>query len=89
MIQMTPYMSWSSMLVFVLLVITVIVLAVQIRRRIHFNRMMRQQPQPVGPDEDYLAEVIDIRPVAPVRHLALVPDRPAAPSLYDWSTQGL
>ena len=89
MMQMTPYMSWTSVFVFALLVVAVIVTVNQVRKRIHFNRTMRQQPQPVGPDEDYLAEVIDIRPVAPVRHLALVPDRPASPSLYDWQSQGL
>lgn len=88
MFQMTPYQSWTTFIVLVLLVAAVVWLIRQTHKRHAWNRAERSAQQ----RRSQMAIVTDLPASKYERHLTLVTDisrHTPEPALYDWRTQGI
>lgn len=87
MFQMSPFQSWMTFIVLMLLVAAVVWLAVQAHRRAAWDRSERD----AHARRSQFAVVTEMQP-RPERHLTLVTDinaRRPKPALYDWRKQGI
>lgn len=96
MIQMTPFQTWTTMVLLFALVAALVwlihVLAEQQANHDH-DRAEDAGPaeKPTAADRPLAIVTPMRRPVKPARHLSLVPDLPREPSRepYDWKLHGL